>query len=98
MLFSIDRVVGQTAVLIDERGKPMDVPLRMLPPGAKAGEMVEYEDGGFRYAPEKTALRRETIAGVLGQLLARGDETEDSFRNEAREPGGENAGKKRRTP
>ncbi len=78
MLFSIDRIVGKTAVLVDERGKPLEVPVSMLPAGAKPGEMLEYEDKTFRYAPEKTAMRRETIAAVLGQLLARGDEADDS--------------------
>ncbi len=76
MLFSIDRFVSKTAVLVDERGQPLEVPVGMLPPGAKPGEMVDYQNGKFLYAPEKTAMRRETIATVLGQLLARGDETD----------------------
>ena len=86
MLFSIDRIVGKTAVLIDERGKPMDVPLRMLPPGAKAGQMVEYENGQFGFAHEKAAMRRETMAEVLGQMLARGDEIESGPETVTREP------------
>ncbi|MDL2254402.1 DUF3006 domain-containing protein [Ruminococcaceae bacterium OttesenSCG-928-I18] len=77
MLFSVDRIIGKTAVLIGEDQKPLEVPLSMLPKGVKPGEMLYYENNEFQYAPEKTKERRETIAGVLSQLLAHGDDGKD---------------------
>ncbi len=89
MLFSIDRIVSKTAVLLDERGQPLEVPVAMLPPGARPGEMVDYQNNTFSYASQKTAMRRETMAAVLGQLLARGDEVKAAPEAEDTENGPE---------
>lgn len=69
MLFSLDRVVGKTAVLMGEDNKPLEVPLDMLPKGAKNGEMFWYEKGRFTPAPDKAAERRERVSGMLATLL-----------------------------
>ena len=52
----------------------MDVPTANLPAGAKSGDMVFFSDGKFRPAPNKTAQRRERVAGTLELLLRHGDE------------------------
>ncbi len=69
MFFSVDRIVSGQAELIGEDGKPLRVPASMLPPGAKNGDMLWYENGSFTAAPDKTAERRQRVAGMLGQLL-----------------------------
>ena len=74
MYFSIDRVVGKTAHLIGEDQKPLDVPVAMLPAGAKNGDMVRFKDGVFLCAPQKTEERRAHMADMLETLLKRGDE------------------------
>ena len=77
MLFSVDRIIGGTAVLIGEDQKPLEVPLSMLPQGTKSGDMLYYEENCFQQAPEKAAERREAIAEMLGKLLAHGEDTKD---------------------
>lgn len=69
MFFSIDRIVSGKAELIGEDRKPLQVPVDMLPEGAKAGEMLFYSNGKFTLAPDKTAERRSRVAGMLGALL-----------------------------
>lgn len=69
MYFSIDRISGDVAVLLDEAAKPLEIPVSMLPEEAKEGEMVLYKGGVFFAAPDKTAERRAQMAKVLEQLL-----------------------------
>lgn len=76
MFFSIDRIVGDIAVLIGEDGRALEVPVAMLPVGAKAGEMLYHGNEGFSLAPDKTAERRSRVAGMLELLLHHGDEEE----------------------
>lgn len=76
MFFSIDRIVGGRAMLMGEDNKPLEVGVDLLPPGAKAGDMLYYEKGRFTAAPNKTRERRERMADVLGQLLRNREEAE----------------------
>lgn len=76
MLFSIDRIVAGRAMLIDEGGKPMEVPVAMLPDGMRAGDMVEYEGERFIPANDKAHERRERVAGMLEHLLRHGNDEE----------------------
>ena len=78
MMFSIDRIIGKTAVLIGEDQKPLEVPTSMLPKGAKPGDMLVYEEKEFQYSPEKTAARRETIANTLALLLKQEDDEREN--------------------
>ncbi len=74
MFFSVDRVEGTRAVLIDEGKNPLEVPLSMLPTGAREGDMLLYQNECFAYAPQRTLQRRETMASVLSGLLRHGNE------------------------
>lgn len=76
MLFSIDRITQGRAVLIDEGGKPLEVPVSMLPQGMRAGDMVEYEGSDFIPAEDKAHERRERVAEMLELLLKHGDDVE----------------------
>ncbi len=69
MLFSVDRIEGTYAVLIDECGKPLQVPLAMLFTGVKSGDMLLYEENQFLLTQQQTKQRRETMAKVLSQML-----------------------------
>jgi hypothetical protein len=73
VFFSIDRFEGETAVLIGEDRRPLEVPVSLLPQGAKPGEMLFYGKDGFSPAPEKTAERRGRMAAILEKLLKQGD-------------------------
>lgn len=77
MYFSIDRKTGGKAMLVGEDKKPLEVPLAMLPPGAKEGEMLLYQNGKFLPAEDKTKERRERVSETLAMLLKRGDAVDD---------------------
>lgn len=68
MLYSIDRFEGELAVLVDEQETAHDVPRSLLPNGAKAGDMLRFEDG--RYVPDDDAARsrREQILRLQNKL------------------------------
>ena len=74
MLFSVDRIVEETAVLVDEQCAQTKVPLALLPQGVKSGDMLFCEDGVFFLAPEETEKRREQVGELLSLLLGDGKE------------------------
>lgn len=74
MYFSVDRIVSGKAMLIGEDGKPLEVPVSMLPKGAKEGIMLWYEKGKFTLDEGKTEERRAQVAEMLGILLNSEDE------------------------
>ncbi len=74
MYFSIDRIVQGQAMLIGEDEKPMEIPVWMLPDGAKSGDMLLYTRGKFVLAEERAKERRQGVADMLGILLKNGDE------------------------
>ncbi len=69
MFFSVDRIVGSKAELMGEDRSPLTVPVAMLPPGTREGDMLFYSKNGFSAAPEKTAERRSRVADMLAQML-----------------------------
>ncbi|MDL2294469.1 DUF3006 domain-containing protein [Ruminococcaceae bacterium OttesenSCG-928-D13] len=77
MYFSIDRKIGQRAMLTGEDRKPLEVPLEMLPPGAKEGDMLLYEGGKFYPAPGKADERRRQVGEALAMLLRQGGNSDD---------------------
>lgn len=85
MLFSLDRISGNRAVLIGEDQKPLEVPLSMLPDKSKSGDMFTYQDGSFSPAEDEQVKRRERVAEMLEILLKQNNEDaeEDDPENEA---------------
>lgn len=74
MYFSLDRIVSGKAMLLGEDGKPLEVPLSMLPEGAQNGDMFFFENGKFTKDENKAKERRERVAEMLEVLLQGGDE------------------------
>ncbi len=68
MHYSIDRFEGDVAVLIDEQETVCNVPCTQLPDGAKAGDMLRFEDGRYLPDDEATRARREQILRLQNKL------------------------------
>lgn len=67
---SIDRFEGSFAVCFDDSGACRDIPLALLPEGAREGEMLEVGgDGILRLSPDETARRRKAIASLQSALF-----------------------------
>ena len=71
MLYSVDRIEGELAVLIDEEEITVCVRLDKLPNGIKTGEMVRYENGQYVLDADAAQVRRAQILH-LQQKLRRG--------------------------
>ena len=71
MLYSVDRIEGELAVLVDEDENTVCVQLDKLPSRIKTGEMVRFENEQFVRDADATQARRAKIL-QLQQKLRRG--------------------------
>ncbi len=74
MVYSVDRVIGDRAILLGDDGEPLDMPLSSLPEGIKTGDILRWEDGKAARSPADEEARRKLVAQMLGQLLQNGDD------------------------
>jgi hypothetical protein len=57
-VYSFDRLEGEMAVLVDDEGVSLSLPLTALPPHAQPGDMFRREGEGFLPLPDETKARR----------------------------------------
>ena len=69
MLWNIDRIEGEIAVLISEEGKTERLPLAALPDGVREGDWGRLAGGVFLPDEIETEKRRRRIRGLLEDLL-----------------------------
>ena len=71
MFFSLDRIEGEWAVLVDDDGRSVDVLLSVLPEGAGPGKV--YRQVGADYVEDATEeqVRREKIQALQRRLRRR---------------------------
>ena len=68
MLYSVDRLEREIAVLVDEDGASVDVPLDALPTGVRGGDMVRLCDGVYTRDDDAAAARRQQILDLQNRL------------------------------
>ncbi len=68
MLYSIDRLEGDLAVLIDEDENTVTLPRTQLPADVKAGDMLRLTDGEYTIDAEAARARRERILRLQQKL------------------------------
>lgn len=68
MWYSLDRVEGETAVLVSDAGDSVDVPVSSLPPQTKVGTRLRQTDGGFVLDEDETARRRQYVLALQERL------------------------------
>ncbi len=71
MQYSIDRFEGELAVLIDEQQGTHDVLRSLLPEGAKAGDMLHFDNGHYTIDDAAARARREQILRLQNKLRRR---------------------------
>lgn len=71
MLYSIDRLEGDLAVLCDEEENTRTVSRAALPCGAAAGDMLRESADGFVIDQAATAARREQVRALQERLRRR---------------------------
>ena len=73
MKYSLDRIEGEYAVLIDENGIPENVPLSLLPKESKEGSMLLKNEGGYLLDAEETKERRKKLFELQNSLFSGGE-------------------------
>ncbi len=68
MVYSIDRLEGDWAVLVDQQGNTSTVPRQLLPAEAKEGDMLRLEDGHYHVDEALTRQRRQQIRALQQKL------------------------------
>ena len=71
MLYSLDRIEGELAVLIGDDGTSCTVPLQDLPSAAKEGKMYRKVEGVYVEDVDAELTRREQIRMLQNRLRCR---------------------------
>jgi len=70
-VYSFDRLEAEWAVLVDDEGVSLSVPLTALPPHAQPGDMLRREGEDFLPLPDETQVRRQRALELQERLRRR---------------------------
>ena len=68
MVYSIDRIEGDVAVLVDDDGHSIPVSLSALPPSVVCGDVLRMQDGVYILAADETQARRSYALSLQEKL------------------------------
>lgn len=68
MLYSLDRLEGAWAVLVDEEGESRNVPRTQLPENAAEGDMLREQAGAFVPDAAAAQARRAAVLRLQQRL------------------------------
>lgn len=68
MIYTVDRMEGDWAVLEDEGRKMSDVPLAQLPAGLREGDLLEHNGEGWTLRPDLRENRLARNRALLDKL------------------------------
>ncbi|MGM9537499.1 MAG: DUF3006 domain-containing protein [Candidatus Onthomonas sp.] len=71
MIYTVDRIEGDWAVLEDEQRQMSDLPLTELPAGLREGDLLERTPEGWSLRPELRAQRLARNRALLERLKRR---------------------------
>lgn len=67
--YVLDRIEGETAILLSDGGDAHELPAASLPCGAAEGDVLIWDEGGLSIDREETARRRGAMEDRLSRLL-----------------------------
>ena len=67
-LFSVDRIEGDVAVLVDDDGHSVSVPVSQLPASICGGDMLHLQDGIYNLACAETDTRRSLVLSLQDKI------------------------------
>ena len=70
-LYSLDRIEGDVAVLIEDGGTTIEVPVSDLPPVPEEGKMYRQIDGRFVEDTDAEEVRRAAVRALQDKLRRR---------------------------
>lgn len=70
-LYSLDRIEGDVAVLVEDGGTSIEVPVADLPPVPAEGKMYRQMDGRFVEDGDAERARRAAVRALQNKLRRR---------------------------
>lgn len=70
-LYSLDRIEGDSAVLVEDGGTTVVVPINTLPPVRAAGKMYRCVDGRYVEDADAEQARRDAVRTLQNRLRRR---------------------------
>lgn len=70
-LYSLDRIEGNVAVLVEDGGATIEVPVSELPPVPSEGKMYRQIDGQFVEDTDAEQVRRAAVRALQDKLRRR---------------------------
>lgn len=67
-MYSVDRVEGNVAVLVDDDGQSHPMPLTDLPAGTCVGDVLRLQDGAYIRDLTETNTRRAYVQSLQDKL------------------------------
>lgn len=70
-LYSLDRIEGDLAVLVEDGGTVIEVPVSVLPPVPAVGKMYRYVNGQYVEDTDAEQARRDAVRALQNKLRRR---------------------------
>lgn len=67
--YSVDRIVGQTAVLIDENGKTKEISLPDLPSEVQENDILIFDGSSYQIDFEKKRDKKMEVQQLIDSLF-----------------------------
>ena len=67
-LWSVDRIVGDVAVLVDDNGNTRDIAMGELPDSIKEGVLLRLVDGAYIADEAATEMRKNAVLSLQDKL------------------------------
>ncbi len=68
IVYSVDRIVGEYAVLVGESAQDISVPLSELPQGIREGNVLRYDGNSYTLDDAEEQRRRAQILSLQNKL------------------------------
>lgn len=69
--FSVDRIEGETAILMDDHGRTVPIPMTAFTDAVSPGDMVCQREGVFLLDEAETQRRRSYVSTLQSKLRNR---------------------------
>lgn len=66
--YSVDRIEGDAAVLVDDDGHSVPVPVSMLPASIRCGDVLRMQDGVYELDRAETDVRRSFALSLQDKI------------------------------
>ncbi len=66
--YSVDRIEGEVAVLVDDDGRSVPIPVSQLPASVCSGDVLHCRDGVYELDRFETGARRSLVLSLQDKI------------------------------